>query len=69
MKTENRAVEILESVKDSDAVIAIATLFSGMYAIALPGQRFSYRDPMVREQPQAFIPVLLAGVDPAVEPA
>jgi len=55
---------ILEAVKDSDAVIATATLFSGMYAVALPGQRISYRNPLVRQHPECFVPVLGPNVDP-----
>ncbi len=29
------------------------------------GQRYSFRNPMVRADPEAFVPVLRAGVDPA----
>jgi hypothetical protein len=64
MRTVNGA-EILEAVKDSDAVIATTTLFRGMYAVALPGQRFSFRDAMVREHPEAFVSVRRPGVDPS----
>jgi hypothetical protein len=66
MRTVNEAAELLEAVKDSDALIAITTLFSGMYVIAIPGQRVSFRDPMVRERPEAFVPVLAQHVDPAM---
>jgi hypothetical protein len=64
VRTVNGA-EILEAIKDSDAVIAIVRIFSGMHLVAEFGQRFSYHDPLVRADPSAFIPVLRPGVDPA----
>jgi hypothetical protein len=64
VKTINAAAELLAAIRDEDGVIAVTTLFSGMFAIALPGQRFSFRDPLVRADPQAFIPALRPGVNP-----
>jgi hypothetical protein len=64
VRTENGA-EIVEALKDVDAVICVSRIFSGEHLMCEIGQRYSFRNPMVRADPEAFVPVLRASVDPA----
>ena len=65
MRTENGAAELLEAVKDEDAVVCVSRIFSGEHLICERGERYSVRNPAVRADPSAFVPVLRPGVDPA----